>query len=581
MKALKDIIKKKERPAGRMLNHKKVIGLGACVVALSLATPTGVYAYESVQFHAQKEALATELRDNIKDDVSNYVKGTVVKDTVLASGDTGSATSGIVTKGVTTTSAASEEIADEVAAILTEEYISRMESDMLTDLYGQIDTIVDTKLSVVPNYTDEDIDSIAEAVKSIITVDLVNYKEELTLKYQELQGLYTMLNDRLSLAEVNFTTLSNDVALLKATYDAKFALLEATDMNLQAQITILKAQNTAINNQYATMQSTLALQKKDMEGIRAELQTRIDTLNTSSAKGDVELKNVLIEVQNELNKTMAVEDAKIYDNAVAIIELTDKITNMDAGLQGAIDVLNRQAGTDTTDLYAALLALQSSLQESDNTFSGAVNSERQQRLDAVNELIALIESLRDSTTATDSDLYLTIERKSRSLASDLSKTSADIKTEYTTLITNTNTVLSERIDSVNEDLANSIKDTDEKLTSNLSATESKLSTSIDNTKAELTAYIDVEQLETKEEIKFAVTSLQNEISDLQAQIIDLQAQITKLKEDDIKQLKSDKLNIVDSPDYKYSDGPDGTTLRIRIPNSNPNLLTDTPSSTGP
>ena len=567
---------------------KNVIVLVA-VFALIIALPTSIYAYELFSLRMQQERLTSELQEKVSKDVVEYVTTKVVNDTVLSDGSSSvdQPTTGFVTKGTSTNNIDYQAVADEVAAILTDEYIAKIEANVLDNLYAEIDTIIASKMSANSNYTDEDLKNISDAVSAIVTSDLEAYKQQVVLDYAEQDNFYTKIETLVGAYDTKIDNLSNDIAALKTMYDSKFAALEVKDANLQAQIDVIKSQNSVITSQYNSLQSSITLAKADINTLKNELQTRIETLKSSSESKDVELANLLIRAQNQLNTVDATEDAKIYDNTVRIIELTDKITNTDTTLSQAIEVLENQTGTNTAELQATLISLQAELENTQNDLSSSVNTEMTERISDIQELLSLINELSGSTSTAQDDLSRQITVKSNQLAKDLETTSSNMKTEYTALISTTNDSLTEYITQVNtaltntinendtkqsvnlsntkkalegsisdtkDSLTNTINENDEKQSQNLANTKNELNNSISDTKTTLTTYIDEENLQTREELAAAVVQLNKQIADLQRQIDELNA---------------NKLNISDSTNYEYSE-TDGSTIRITVPDTNPN-----------
>lgn len=524
---------------------KKNVIILVVVFALIIALPTSIYAYELFSLRMQQERLTSELQEKVSKDVVEYVTTKVVNDTVLSDGTSSvdQPKTGFVTRGTSTSNIDYQSVADEVAAILTDEYIAKIEADVLNNLYSEIDTVIASKMSANSNYTDEDLKNISDAVSAIVTSDLEAYKQQVMLDYAERDNFYTKVETLVGTYDTKIDSLTNDITALKTTYDSKFAALEVKDANLQAQIDVIKSQNSVITSQYNSLQSNLTLAKADINTLKNELQTRIETLKASSESKDVEMANLLIRAQNQLNSVDAAEDAKIYDNTVRIIELTDKITNTDTTLSKAIEVLGSQTGSNTSELQATLTSLQAELETTQNDLSGSVNTEMSERIADIQELQNLINSLSGSTSTAQDDLNRQITVKSNQLAKDLETTSSNMKTEYTALISTTNDSLTEHITQVNTALTNAINENDEKQSQNLA-----------NTKTNLTTYIDAENLQTREELAAAVVELNEQIADLQRQIDELQA---------------NKLNIADSTNYEYSE-TDGSTIRITVPNTNPN-----------
>ena len=80
--------------------------------------------------------------------------------------------------------------------------------------------------------------------------------------------------------------------------------------------------------------------------------------------------------------------------------------------------------------------------------------------------------------------------------------------------------------------------------------------------------VDASQLETQQQIADAITTLQSEIEALQTEI-EAQQQVIEEQQLTIQKLQSDKLNVEDSTYYEYSQ-TDGNTIRVTIPDTNPN-----------
>lgn len=552
------------------------------VLVLALVAPSAVYAFELHSLKKEQAQLTETLQETVKADVKTYIKEAT---TYAADGnDTESvAISGFITKG---NSDSSEDIAEAVAAILTDDYISSIKADVLNDMYSRIDAIIAEKYA---NDGTVDTSQLSDAVSAIVTQNLQSYKQEVMNSVSELDNFYSKVNDLTNTTDSKITTLQTEVALLDSTYANRFAALEEKDMNLQSQIDSMKTTYTALRGEYATLNSKLSGNSTSISQLKTELASRIDTLKANTENQDTAIINALVDAQNQLNRTITTEDSKIYSNAVRLIELTDKITGIDATLSSSIDVLKAQTGTDTQELYDSLLLLEYNLSQSNADLSDSYNSERAERLAQINDLIAAIDTLTNDTSANTDELRLSIERKSRQLADDLELTSAELKTEYTALISNTssslkdyvdevavsldskidekgseldskiddtNTNLNSKIDSSNETLDNKIDSTESTLNNTIDSVKSFLSGKIDSSNEELNNKIDASQLETMEEMSAAIESLQKQIEELQAQIDDLEDK---------------KLNITDSTTYNYTTAG-GNTIKITVPETNPNYI---------
>ena len=570
--------KKTREKQTKALSKRLYITCVALIIA-AITIPSVVYYYQFKKICKTQDEMLLALKERVEVNVKTYMDSAV-----LAESSGANAESGVITKGNAQTKEGAT--ASEVSGLITEEMLSKIEDNVLDELYAEIDKIIAEKYD--KKLSGEEITNISNSVSALVTADIYEFKTDVRNQLSQLDTFYSTVNEMTGKMDEEIAGLTNDMAVLESNYDVRFAELEATDANLQSQITSIKTKQATLELEQKSLETEIASVKKDSKQIQSELQTRIDSLRTSSESSDVELTNMLIKVQKELNNSIATEDQKVYDNAERIISLTDKMTSMNVSMTDAIEVLSKQTGSDTTDLFNTLTALQNSLSSSDSDLSNAINTEMSERSKAVSEILALIDSLSTSTSDTQDDIYLQIERKSRQLATDLADTSSDMKAEYTALITNTNTdltnyinetnkqltenmnaqdeqlntkinttnkELNETIDNTKQTLTNSINTNTKNLSDSINATNESLTTNINTTRTELTAYIDTENLQTREDMAAAIKTLQDEIADLQSQI---------------DQLKQDKLNISDSTAYTYST-TDGNTLRVTVPSTNPRL----------
>lgn len=624
---------------------KKTVITSIAVLLAFLMIPSLICMFQLMSINRQQALLTQALQTQVEGDVSEYMQTVsvttnkeIVKDSVLANPDEVDVEGGYITLDNPAV-IPYDDIARAVSEILNQDYIGIIEDDMLTDLYARIDSIVTTKINEAnassgetdssTSYSDADIQKIVDATTAIVMVDLTSYKQEMLLKYDELSDLVKSLDSSMGVSGTSVSSLTNDVTLLSNTYDAKFAQLESTDSNLQAQISSIKASNATITSQYNSLQQSIQLANSNMEQIKVLLQSKIDSLKDSSDIKDLELANNLAKAQNELNTTLATEDSKIYDNAVRIIELTNKMTAMDSSLSSAIEVLTKVTGEDSQELYNTLLVLQAALDETDSNLSYALNLEMAERRSSVNELLSMVRELQETAVTDSDDLAILIEQKTRALAADLAGTNEDMKTEYLALISETNDNLKAYVDEVNEALTATIEEKSETLDSKIDETASTLDSKIDKTDTKIDSTADTlntkinntsdtldskindtnntlntkiddntaalntkiddasllldEKIDTStatldEKIDLVSSSLASQIdaSNLQtqeemAQAIEvLQAEI-ELLQLQVQQLQDEKLNIIDSTNYEYSEN-NGNTIRITVPASNPNYV---------
>lgn len=526
--------KKTKEKQAKMLSKRFYI---TCVVLIIAAVtiPSVVYYYQFKKITKTQDEMLLALKERVEVNVKTYMDSAV-----LAGSNSSTAESGVITKGNAQTKEGAT--ASEISGLITEEMLSKIEDNVLDGLYAEIDKIIAEKYD--KKLSGEELTNISNSVSALVTSDIYEFKDDVRNQLSQLDTFYSAVNEITGRMDGEIAALTNDMAILESNYNVRFAELEATDTNLQSQITSIKTNQATLALEQKSLETEISSVKKDSKQIQNDLQTRIDSLRTSSESGDVELTNLLIKVQKELNDSISTEDQKVYDNAERIISLTDKMTSMNVSMTDAIEVLSKQTGSDTTELYNTLTALQSSLSSSDSNLSSAINTEMSERSKAVSEILALIDALSAGTSDTQDDIYLQIERKSKQLATDLADTSSGMKAEYTTLITNTNT-----------DLTNYINEAKKQLTENMNAQGEQLNNKINTTNKELNEKLDTENLKTREDMAAAIKTLQDEIDALNAEIA---------------ALKQNKLNISDSESYTYS-STDGNTLRITIPGTNPRL----------
>lgn len=501
------------------------------LLLLAITVPSVVFFYEMYGIRKEQNMLLSSLKDNVREDVMTYMN----QSSVLAGGTgSGIISSGYVIKGEDETS---QEIAEEVANILDEAYVSRIESDMLEQLYARIESIVAEKMANVTveddsttdrqlsedeldqiyehvndivdkkvagitasdsskedkqtdttsrQLTDAEIKQVSDAVSAIITKDLQNYKQETLNSMTELDNFYSSVQDKLGNSEVQKAALEGDMNVLTVVYDSKFSSLEATDRSLQTQITAIKAQNNNLQNQYNTLSQKILANSssQDLSKVQSELTRRVETLKTSSDTKDTELANLLIKTQTDLNKTIGTEDAKIYDNSVRIIQLTDALTNLNQNLTGAIDNLSNHSDNDVTALSQQLKALEASLSLTDSTMANVseeMAAEEKARIADIAELKALIEQYQTSAGGDNSQLLTQINNKSTELSLALGNTAATLQNEYTRLIKE----LSAEVDNNSLEIAQALENTKKELEKSISETDVKLSTSIEETNTNL------------------------------------------------------------------------------------------------
>ncbi len=580
--------KKTKEKQTKALSKRFYITCVALIIA-AITIPSVVYYYQFKKICKTQDEMLLALKERVEVNVKTYMDSAVLAESTGANAE-----SGVITKGNAQTKEGAT--ASEVSGLITEEMLSKIEDNVLDELYAEIDKIIAEKYD--KKLSGEELTNISNSVSALVTADIYEFKTDVRNQLSQLDTFYSTVNDMTGKMDEEIAGLTNDMAVLESNYEVRFAELEAADANLQSQITSIKTKQATLELEQKSLETEIASVKKDSKQIQSDLQTRIDSLRTSSESSDVELTNMLIKVQKELSNSIATEDQKVYDNAERIISLTDKMTSMNVSMTDAIEVLSKQTGSDTTELYNTLTALQNSLSSSDSDLSNAINVEMSERSKAVSEILSLIDSLSTSTSDTQDDIYLQIERKSRQLATDLADTSSDMKAEYTTLITNTNTDLTNYINETNKQLTENMNAQDEQLNTKINTTNKELNETIDNTKqtltnsintntknlsdsinatnnslnnkidstneslttninttrTELTAYIDTENLQTREDMAAAILTLQEEISRLN---------------DRIAELEESKLNISDSTRYTYST-TDGNTIRITVPDSNPN-----------
>ena len=481
---------------------KKNVMIIVSILVMALVMPSAIYGIEFRQYRDKQEEIIESLKVKLSTEIKSYVKEDKLSDYVLSDED--GVSSGEVIKPGSEDSVVSakmvkdedaQAIADAVAELLNDEYLSRIEGDVLDRLYANVETIVAEKLAdatpvteetkqetqaptttiIEKSYTQEDIKKISEAVSAILTKDIESYKKTQLVEYSSTDNLYTSVNDALGLSNRTISSLSSDVSTLQSTYDSRFGSLEETDASLQSQINQIKSQNAITNNQYNTLLTSITLANGNIDTLKKELAVRIDKLSTDSQKTDAQVANLLIEAQKQLSSVDAANDAKIYDNTVRIIELTDKLTNMNTGFSEAIQVLEVQSGEDTTELYNKLSLLEYELSAGDTALSTTLEKERTERLSDIKEILALIDSANKSTDETSEKTYLEIERLSKQLAVALANTDTGIRDEYTRLIDDTNTQLAQATKELKEQMA---------------AQEAKLSKKIDDSKDEVTQLLD-------------------------------------------------------------------------------------------
>ncbi len=465
------------------------VGVIVTVIALALVMPSAIYATQLYKLQVEEQDLKKSLSKEVIEDVTTYVKETYLADNELEITSSGTDDNGVETGILYNTVPEnviidSEELAKAVAEILTDEYISNIESDMLSTLYERIDAVVAEKVSQPSPSTgvtyNVDQAQVSAAVSAIVTQDLKQYKQELLNEVSSQNNLYSSISDAFGKTDSTVSALESDITTLSLVYDTKFSDLEAEDEALRTQISVLKAQNNQLQNEYNALSQKLLAANNDTEKVKSELQKRIDSLNTSSGKGDVELKNLLVKAQDDLNQTITTEDKKIYDNAVRIIALTDTITNMNTDMTSALETLSKESGEDVTALYRALEVLESDLSLTDATIanvSGSVSEEAAQRKADISELKALIESYGSIDSDSKLGLLHTINTKANELSENLESTSASMRNEYMVLISQ----LSGTVDENSIAIAAALEKTKKELEDSISATDEKLTKSINET----------------------------------------------------------------------------------------------------
>ena len=516
---------------------KKNVIIIVSLLLMALVIPSAIYVSESIQYRNKQEEIIESLKVRLSAEIKTYAKEDKLSDYVLT--DEEDVSSGAITNTNSKNSAVSammvkdedaQTIADAVAELMNDEYLARIEDDVLDRLYANVETIVAEKLAYatpvtedveretqIPNtsteqrYTQEDINKISEAVSAILTKDIENYKKAQLVEYSSTDNLYTSVNDALGLSNRTISSLSSDVSTLQATYDSRFRSLEEADASLQRQINQIKSQNAITNNQYDTLLTSITLANGNIDTLKKELAVRIDKLSTDSQKTDAQVVNLLIEAQKQLSSVDAVNDAKIYDNTVRIIELTDKFTNMDTSLSEAIQVLEAQSGKDTTELYNKLSLLEYELTAGDTALSTTLEQERTERLSDIKEILALIDSTNKSTDEINENTYLEIEKLSKQLAVALANTDTGIRDEYTRLINDTNTQLEQATKELKEQMA---------------AQEAKLSKKIDDSKDEVTQLLDESNENLSKEIADSSSAINKTIDSKNKELSD---SITKTK----------------------------------------------------
>ncbi len=461
-----------KQPVPFVLTRRAVIAM-AMLIILAIVAPSSIYLYEMHSLRRDQQELKESLQESVRYDVGMYISA-LQASSGIATGNI--AASGYVVKGGDEPSVS---VADEVAAVLTDEYIGDIKDDMLDELYKKIDDVVaqryleledtvkgeiDTKTSEIAEGIAEDIaakeaekqpemeqkkepepagdekkdvqpaeividaEMVSQAVSAIVTQDLKQYKQEMLNKVAGLDNFYADVNTSLGTTGSTVSGLEKDVSLLSSTYDQRFKSLEAADRELRSQVDYIKSQNSNLQRQYNELSQRMLQQgAPDFSKVQNEMQKRIDSLRSSSEENDVALSNMLAKAQKDLSSYAGAEDAKIYDNALRIIELSDTISGMNTDLSGSIERLASSSQENTAELYLALKTLENQLSFTDSSVSLVSEDLAQEaalRKADVKGLLDLIDQYRSDSSADSGELLDTINNKAEELSRSIAEASA-------------------------------------------------------------------------------------------------------------------------------------------------------------
>ncbi len=465
------------------MSESKTIKFILAGMIIAIIIPSIFYIFGYVQIRKSQNSLTKELETRVTNKVQTYLSDSGYVQELADASQSGTLVSNEYEQTL------ADEITELVLNNISHEYKDELKNLVISQLYSDLEKLV---ADYYKEYTKDEIDAISEGVKTIVITELYDYISELNTSVEETKNLYTTTHELLNKLTDRTDSLEAKLAEIEKSYQDQIDALAKKDKELQDEIDALsKVQSSDISS----LKSTISQ-------VNSSLTKTINALSSSTNASTTEIYYDLLEVQNALK---AADDV----------------------LQNNIEQLDAETAQSLADeISARKKAIKEALKlmvDEDNQIIANVN-------DMNEELQKSLLSLTDTVDQNKADLNITINSNYSTLYS---------------LLTDTQTTITDKYDNVVSALKKNIAENAKSIIENAAAISKNSE--------------DISQLETdtQEKLNNAVDTLNKSIDTLNSML---------------EEVDNDKVDISSNTKYKIEDN--GSKITIYIPSDYPGLVTE-------